>query len=346
MVRITKGDGSMSHSFKASGLAAAVAALLVASSAPAFAAATPAQKCEAGKNSTAGKYAACMHKAQQKYVNGGELDLLGRDNAEAKCASKLDAKFASQETKAGLGICPSEMDQVPVRDFIDECVVAVEDALHGGSLPVAVNTCNADLATCEGDLDTCGDDLAACASNVGVMKTGATQCSNVSGMIIPCAGSGQDAEYQAGVTASYTDNGDGTVTDNLSGLMWEKLSDDGSIHDWNNTYSWTNAFASKIATLNGSNFAGHNDWRLPNIKELSSIINYGVTNSSVYSQFSNGCTPACTVLTCSCNTIASYWSSTTVNTGNSAWVVFFSEGRVLFTLKTGSFYVRAVRGGL
>jgi hypothetical protein len=36
---------------------------------------------------------------------------------------------------------------------------------------------------------------------------------------------------QAGIPRSYTDNGDGTITDNVTGLMWEKLSDDASVHD-------------------------------------------------------------------------------------------------------------------
>jgi hypothetical protein len=325
------------------GMTVVAAVTMLAASAHA---ATPDQKCEAGKNSVAGKYAACLHKAQQKFVNGGSLDVPARDAAETTCANKASAKWGTLESKAGPGICPSESDDAAVRDFIDACVVAVEGELAGGTLPLDVATCNADLATCESDLAACEGDLVTCAANVGVMQTGTTQCSDSSGMVIPCAGSGQDAEYQAGVPASYTDNGDGTVTDNVSKLMWEKLSDDGSIHDQDTTYTWANAFATKIATLNATNFAGYNDWRLPNIRELNSIINFNATNPSTYSQLHNNCMPGCTVLTCGCNKVASYWSSTTVNTGASAWVVFFSEGRTIFTLKTGTFHVRAVRGGL
>ena len=50
-------------------VALAAALPLAAQAAP-----TPAQKCEAGKNGTAGKYAACLHKAQQKFVKGGETE--------------------------------------------------------------------------------------------------------------------------------------------------------------------------------------------------------------------------------------------------------------------------------
>jgi hypothetical protein len=58
----------------------AIAASLLMTAA-AHAAATPAQKCEAGKNGTAGKYAACLHKVQQKFVSGGEVDTARRDAA-------------------------------------------------------------------------------------------------------------------------------------------------------------------------------------------------------------------------------------------------------------------------
>ena len=51
-----------------------------------------------------------------------------------------------------------------------------------------------------------------------------------------------------------------------TGLMWEKLSDDGSIHDRDNLYTWDDAFAVKVATLNSGSFAGRTDRRVPNVK--------------------------------------------------------------------------------
>src|SRR5262245_21387303 len=99
--------------------------------------------------------------------------------------------------------------------------------------------------------------------------TGQTKCWDSRGAVIACPGTGQDGDIRAGAALSYTDNVDGTITDNNTGLMWEKQSDDGSIHDRDTTYSWANAFAVHIAGLNaGAGFAGHTDWRLPNIREL------------------------------------------------------------------------------
>lgn len=69
----------------------------------------------------------------------------------------------------------------------------------------------------------------------------------------------------------------GTITDNVTGLMWElKTSNtDVGIHGRRRMYTWFDAFDVFIKTLNDTKFAGYNDWRLPNIWELRSIVNYG-----------------------------------------------------------------------
>src|SRR5438876_4731452 len=81
---------------------------------------------------------------------------------------------------------------------------------------------------------------------------------------------------------------------------------DGSVRDVSNTYTWAIAFAQHVATLNGTSFAGHTDWRVPNVKELQNIV------PAVSPAFNNNCTSGCTVLTCSCTASSGYWSSTTV----------------------------------
>jgi len=72
---------------------------------------------------------------------------------------------------------------------------------------------------------------------------------------------------------NFFDNGNGTITDNATGLMWQQ-SDDGTTRDWENALSYA-----ENLTL-----AGYNDWRLPNVKELQSIVDYtrspDITNSA------------------------------------------------------------------
>lgn len=70
---------------------------------------------------------------------------------------------------------------------------------------------------------------------------------------------GQDAHY-SGNQPSYTDNGDGTITDNVTGLMWEQ--------SMGKKIAFTDASAKAAA----SNLGGHTDWRVPTIKELYSLI--------------------------------------------------------------------------
>src|SRR5438309_5920827 len=177
--------------------------------------------------------------------------------------------------------------------------------------------------------------------------TGQTTCWDSSGNVIPCAGTGQDGDLQKGAPLSYTDNGDGTITDNNTGLMWEKLSMDGSVHDVSTTYPWANAFAQHVATLNSTNFAGHNDWRMPNVKELESIMNYQNVDPTVSPAFNTNCTSGCTVLTCSCTTSSSgYWSSTTAASNPStAGVLDTGGGGVCLDSKSFLDNVRGVRGG-
>jgi hypothetical protein len=108
-----------------------------------------------------------------------------------------------------------------------------------------------------------------------VVGTEQTKSYNNTGIIsTPAAGQpfyGQNSNHP-GKIPGYIDNGDGTITDNVSGLMWEKTTDkngDGIINYYDKkTYSDALAGASSCTT------GGYNDWRLPTIKELYSLIMY------------------------------------------------------------------------
>ncbi|MHC4244740.1 MAG: Lcl C-terminal domain-containing protein, partial [Planctomycetota bacterium] len=75
---------------------------------------------------------------------------------------------------------------------------------------------------------------------------------------------------------NFVDNGDGTITDNSTGLMWSQ-SDSGEGMDWEDALAW-------VQQRNEENYLGYNDWRLPNAKELQSIVDYtcspATTNSA------------------------------------------------------------------
>jgi hypothetical protein len=123
-------------------------------------------------------------------------------------------------------------------------------------------------------------------------------------------------------TQNFTDNGNGTVTDNNTDLMWQQQND-------YTTRSWENA----ISYCEGLTLATQSDWRLPNIKELESITDDAKFNPAIKTTyFSN------TVTT-------TYWSSTT-NTNNSteAWGVDFDYGYLNYNDKSTGFYTRCVRG--
>jgi len=105
--------------------------------------------------------------------------------------------------------------------------------------------------------------------------TGQTNSYNNTGVITTPTNTqsfyGQNTNHP-GNTPSYTDNGDGTVTDNVTGLMWEKTTDkngDGIINYYDKS-TYTNALAGAASCKTG----GYTDWRLPTIKEQYSLMMY------------------------------------------------------------------------
>lgn len=172
--------------------------ILAGWTATATAAPTPEQKCQAGKNQEAGKYAFCLQKAEKKLVLTG--DMTRYNEAVAKCETKFAEKWQKLIDKAAedAATCPdAPLTQAQFKSVIDEHSDNIATALGGGRL------------------STCG----------GFPASGHTTA----------YGTGSDGDVQAGSTLSYTDNGDGTITDNVTGLMWEKKDDSGGIHDKDNT---------------------------------------------------------------------------------------------------------------
>ncbi len=186
----------------------------------------------------------------------------------------------------------------------------------------------------------------------GTLHTQQTMCWDPLDVINPidpvdCPGTGQDGEHLRGLPLEFRDNGDGTISDLRTTLMWEKLSNDNGIHDYDNfSYLWEGAFQ-KILDLNEQAYAGYTDWRVPNIRELATLVDFSAYSPAVHSVFHNNCTPGCTIAECSCTNANDYWSSTTYQqTPSNAWNVDFRTGQVDPTGgKTTYKYLRAVRGG-
>ena len=115
-----------------------------------------------------------------------------------------------------------------------------------------------------------------------VEKTGQTTCYDRFGMAIGCPGTGQDGDLQKGVAwpnPRFTDNSDGTVTDNLTGLIWLKNASCFGFRAWETALSDANTLNSGECGLSDGTVEG--EWRLPNMKELNSLIDCSVIDSGI-----------------------------------------------------------------
>jgi hypothetical protein len=154
-----------------------------------------------------------------------------------------------------------------------------------------------------------------------------------------------DGTLQRGSELKYHDTGKGTVRDQRTGLEWEKkCAACGTLHDVDNIYVWSGDGLTEetiwdwLDQVNGENggkgYANHSDWRIPNIKELESLVNYELLGPAIAPVFGP-------------TALDHYWSSTTAANGATfAWVVHFDRGdKSTFQKDAAIFAVRAVRGG-
>jgi uncharacterized protein DUF1566 len=149
----------------------------------------------------------------------------------------------------------------------------------------------------------------------------------------------------------FADNGDDTVTDTQTGLMWEKKTttfgsgtSDMDIRDVDNRYTWEYAMHDWIDRLNGrliafandGAFAGHSDWRIPTMQELNTILDPqapGRINAAF-----------------GANAPATYWTSSrrllnaSMGSGSVPWYITFGVGDIpVYVGQSFTFHVRAVR---
>jgi hypothetical protein len=150
----------------------------------------------------------------------------------------------------------------------------------------------------------------------------------------------EDLNWRGSFANDFVDNGDGTITDRATGLMWQRSGSSKAV-------SWRSAKL-YVDELNGTQFAGHSDWRLPTIEELASLVERekvnGVHIDPIFYEKQKSC-----------------WSADTklnkVTGGRyTSWIVKFSDGIIIRELWSSSYhdlswypdlegrwYVRAVR---
>lgn len=169
-------------------------------------------------------------------------------------------------------------------------------------------------------------------------RTGQRTCFDQEGNIIEHTGTGQDCDHQAGRVwpePRFKDNGDGTITDLLTGLMWIR---NGSCLGWQ---SWKAAMDAaqdlnsleKIEDHCANLTVSYDDWTVPTIQELESLLNLEEQSPFNYLNFYGfrNVQPD------------SYWSSTTGPNPYSAWMLYMDSGEVASSGRVGTHHVLLVR---
>ena len=246
-------------------------------------------------------------------------------SAEAKNKS-----FDKHSAKGGIPICLMKLEK-SVND-LKTCNAKLADAAP------ALDTCNADLdqawsylgicnndlidaetdlGNCSADLNQAWTDLGACSATLSSCESNQPLCSEGA----PVAKTGQTASYaegddgdlQTGVALTaprFIDNGDGTVIDNLTGLTWMKDAGSIAVSTWGNAIQSCNTLADGYYGLSDGSFAG--DWRLPNVRELYSLVDFGHYNHAL---------PDGHLFI---NVMSNYWSSTTYG-GNLGYAIYLNS---------------------
>lgn len=155
---------------------------------------------------------------------------------------------------------------------------------------------------------------------------------------------GDDGDLQAGIAhpaTRFVDNGDGTVTDNLTGLIWLRNANCGGLESWTTMLGYANGLYDGCTSCFGtagdcglSDSSAAGDWRLPNIRELQSLINYHRHNPALPAghPFTNVQSPLWYVTTSLTDSGKGYWTGT-MQSGDSdyKWSVNLYYGQPVLT---------------
>jgi hypothetical protein len=324
------------------------------------------------------------------YAAGGglpacEASLTAETAALKTCESDLTTETNSfNSCNTNLTSCVNEVGALNVglsteTNSFNTCNTNLTSCINEvGALNVGLSQVNSSLSlcetadsVCESNLKTaqlCGNDAIDPGEQCDQGNLNGRTCASLGfvGGTLKC-GAGCQFDTSGCTSTRFVDNGDGTVTDNQTGLMWEKKTA-GGLDNVNATFTWTGtfdnsasgtAFTSFLPPLNPGTstdggattpilgcFANHCDWRLPSIVELQGIVDTAAAGCNLQNQ--GPCidpTFGPTQFNLQETPTPFYWSATS-NAGipSQAWFVDFSLGGVESAPKTDALYVRAVRG--
>lgn len=231
--------------------------------------------------------------------------------------------------------------------FVDGLVTSVVavDTVPTALVPTGVTVTETETSQADACYSAIGD-------IIDLAQTGQTSCYDQNAQAIACQDSGQDGEVRAGVawpSPRFTDNGDGTVTDELTGLMWLKDANcAGSVgHDpagqGPGLMSWWSAL-DFVASINAgmdisacsSYTAPYRDWRLANINEMETLIHYGVQDPVAWLAGQG-------FVNIPSESDADFWSSTTH--GGESWLIKLHWARLYNYPRTSLLHAWPVRAG-
>ena len=279
----------------------------------------------------------------------------GAPQTETSCDDNVDNDLDSltdceDPDCAGLDGCP-----MPETDCTNG-----EDDDEDGTIDCDDSDCSDDVSCpedCEDGVDNDADGNLDCSDSEctgepqcetttrgSLPPTGVTNmgCYDENGASIACANDvncpGQDGDYLSGCSNNprFVDNGDDTVTDTCTQLMWQKDMADTNGGGVNNSDKlfWCDA----LTYCEDLTFAGQSDWRLPNVRELHTLVDFSRASPAIDTDFFDATSGGEWV----------HWTSTSIANANGdcEWLIFFDTGRlssVCTSNEQALGHIRAVR---
>ena len=277
----------------------------------------------------------------------GDANVVNTSSGDAVAAEISSGKKAWVD---GAEVTGSATAGANVTGSAGALVMTIPDGLYSGSKTATANDADLVAGNIQNGVDIFG--VTGTVYPAPVAKTGATDVGNpLPANYTEVAGEDGHASMRKGVawpgTRFSTDTPvSGTVRDNLTGLIWLTKANyiqsdypgfDADVTSGDGRVTWQHAL-DFVAGMNAGTYAnqGYTDWRLPNVQELQSVIDYGKSNPAL---------PAGHTFL-NVNVSSFYWSSTTdAGYTSYAWVVGLGDGFVGGDGKGNPYYVWPVRGG-